>query len=49
MKHRSMVIVSAVIAAALSPAAHAADAGADYPNRSKNIETCKHNYLPGGR
>jgi len=23
--------------------------GADYPNRNRNIETCKHNYLPGGR
>ena len=23
--------------------------GADYPNRNKNIESCKRNYLPGGR
>lgn len=23
--------------------------GADYPNRNNNIETCKRNYLPGGR
>ncbi|TYO64333.1 hypothetical protein FXV83_23570 [Bradyrhizobium hipponense] len=23
--------------------------GSDYPNRNRNIETCKQNYLPGGR
>lgn len=23
--------------------------GADYPNLKRNIETCKRNYLPGGR